>query len=182
MRQLVFFAAISLAACGGSTTVTLCNGTAMGKLMGTFSVCNELDQRYRANLDNWELTAAYNELPTSFTWTTAWTVKGAPDAKKLPRQYNQDQADTECNVTMKKGALTWVARHGAGVPASGTCQLTLSDVTQIEVMGNVTTYKIKGNISALLEAEPGSGATDTVTVTLDLCQGDSTLCVPPTMM
>ncbi|MBL8958147.1 MAG: hypothetical protein JNK82_45665 [Myxococcaceae bacterium] len=178
MRQLafiVFVSGCSVSSCSaGSNTVTVCSGTVQGKLMGTFSVCNELDQRYRANLDTWAFTANYTELPTVFTWSTDWEIKGEP----RPRQFSQEQPDTKCNITMKKGSQTWVARHGAGVPASGTCQLTLDVVNEIEVSGNVTTYKVKGSVTALLEAVPGTGASDTVNVSLALCQGDAELCPP----
>jgi len=174
--------ALALAGCGGTTTVSQCSGTVMGKLMGTFSVCNELDQRYRQNLDTWAVTAVYNELPTVFTWSTEWEIKGEPRVTTPMKLYNERTPNLKCNVTVKKGAQTWVARSGAGVVASGTCQLDVTDVTELEALGNVKTYKVKGGITALLEAEPGTGATETVSVQMTLCQGDGALCPPPTMM
>src|SRR5262245_47628899 len=118
MRKLALLAALFASACGSTTSVTLCNGTVMGKLTGTFSTCNEFDQRYRANLNTWALNAAYTELPTAFTLSTEWEIKGEPRTTSPMRKYDQDTADLKCNVTMKKGAPTWVARTGAGVPTS----------------------------------------------------------------
>ena len=68
---------------------------------------------------------------------------------------------------MKKGALSWVARKGAGVPTSGTCGLTFTEVTAHDPMGNVTTYHVKGTVSGHLDAEPGTGSTGTVDVSMD---------------
>lgn len=175
MRALALTVVLMLTACGGGSTTRLCAGTVMGKLMGTFSVCNDFDQRYRANLNTWALTGAYTELPTSFVWSTEWSVKGEPKVGT----YNQDSANAECKVTMSKGTPTWLARKGSGVPASGTCQLTLSDITANPQDGNLITYKVKGNISARLEAQPGTGATETVDVSMDFCEGDAALCPAP---
>lgn len=167
-----------LAGCGGSSTSTTCDGTVMGALMGTFSTCNDFDQRYRANLDTYSFTAGYTELPTSFTWTTAWEVKGEPKTKSylFTGDPDNDTAGISCNVTMKKSGKSWLARTGAGVPGAGTCSLTLNEVTANDPIGNVTTYQVRGTVAAHLEAEPGTGSTGTVDVTMDFCTGDAVMC------
>src|SRR5207302_9356804 len=86
------------------------------------------DNLYRQNLDNTQFTADYLELPTVFTMTTAWTLPSSPSAQ----QYTQATRDVTCNITMKKGALTWLSRVGSGTAAAGTCQLILSEVCQLD--------------------------------------------------
>jgi hypothetical protein len=179
MRELALAtAALGLmTACGGSTLTTTCSGTVTGALMGTFSVCNDFDQLYRANLDTYSFTGDYVELPTSFTWTTDWEVEGEPKAMAT---FDEKTPQIKCNVTMKKSNKIWVARIGAGVAAAGTCALAFTDVTANMPDGNVTTYKVKGKVTAHLEADPTSGSTGTVDVTMDFCNGDSTMCQSPT--
>jgi hypothetical protein len=164
----------AVSACSGAAVVDTCAGTVANAITGTFSVCNDFDQRYRANLDTWSFTADYTELPTSFTWSTSWEVKGEPKVAT----FDQDTPSIKCDVTVAKSNKTWLARKGAGVPSSGDCSLNLTAVTANEAMGNVTTYSVKGHLTAHLEAEAGTGSTGMVTVELDLCNGDSTFCPP----
>lgn len=164
MRSLALAVLVLASACGGSSTpTTTCAGTVMGSLKGSFSVCNAFDNIYRQNLDNFVFSAAYTELPTSFVFSTEWTIKDTPQTGT----FNQDTRDVDCSISMKKGALTWLGRKGSGVPTSGTCALKLDSVEVRDAMGNATTYKVKGSVSGHLDAEPTSGAMGTVDVTMD---------------
>jgi hypothetical protein len=165
-------AVCSLWACGGSTTVDTCSGTVAGAVMGTFSVCNDFDESYLANLDTWSLTGDYTELPTSFTLSAATELKGEPKVAMFPM--------TGCDVTVAKSNNTWLAHKGGAVPTSGDCTLNLTSVTANDPMGNVTTYALKGHLTAQLEAKAGTGATGMVTVEMDFCNGDSKFCPPLT--
>jgi len=165
---------VLLCACGGGSSTFTCDGMVQGELMGSFSVCNTFDQLYRQNLDTWSVTGDYTELPSAFTWSTDWEVKGEPKVTG----YNQATRDIKCNITMKKGKLTWVAAVGGGVPASGTCQLDVVDVTPNPQEGNVITYQARGTVLGHLEAAPNTGSTGTVDVTMTFCNGDSKMCPP----
>jgi hypothetical protein len=173
MRALA--AVVLLSACGPAGATSTCDGMVAGMLMGSFSVCNTLDQLYRQNLDTYTFTGDYTELPTNFTWATEWELKGEP---KTTGAYTEMTRDIKCNITMKKGKPTWVARYGGGVPVSGTCQLLFTDVTADPQDGNTITYKVKGTVSGHLEAEPNSGSTGAVDVTMDFCNGDAKYCPP----
>lgn len=175
MRLLALAALLVLPSCGGGGTTTRCAGEAQGRVNGTFSVCNELEQRYLQNLDEFVLTAAYTELPTSFVMAAEWQLDGEPRA----RQYDQDSANVECKITVKKGTPSWLARKGAGVPSSGTCALTLAEVEANPQDGNIITYQVKGSMTARLEAEPGTGSMEIVNFSMDFCQGDAAFCPPP---
>lgn len=164
-----------LAACGSGTGVAQCSGEVQGKVNGTFSVCNELDQRYLQNLNEFSLTARFTELPTSFVLNAEWQLRGEPD----DRDYTQDLPNVECKISVRKGTPEWLARKGAGLPASGTCGLTLAAVEANPQDGNVITYKSRGTMTARLEGVPGTGATEVVTLQMSFCQGDAAFCPPP---
>lgn len=175
MRLKALAAVLVLSACGGGANTTRCTGEVQGRVNGTFSVCNELEQRYLQNLDQFVLTGAYTELPTSFVMAAEWEIEGEPD----DRQYNQDSANVECKITVKKGTPSWLARKGSGVPSSGTCSLTIAEVVANPQDGNIITYKVRGSMTARLEAEPGTGSTEVVNLSMDFCQGDAVFCPAP---
>ncbi|MBK7865036.1 MAG: hypothetical protein IPJ65_41840 [Archangiaceae bacterium] len=178
---LVAVVVVGASGCGGSNTTSTCTGAVMGALTGTFSVCNDFDERYRANLDTWSFTAAYTELPTSFTWSTEWEPKGEPKATTylFSGDPNRDTKNLSCDVTLEKAGKKWVARNGAGTVSSGDCSMTVSSVETLEENGNVTTYKVQGDVTAHLEAVPGTGSTGAITFTLAWCKGDVVMCPQP---
>jgi hypothetical protein len=157
-------AVLILTACGGSSLPTaVCKGTVSGQVKGTFSVCDDYDNLYLQNMDAFNFSADYTELPTSFVFSTAWTVPGAP--KQMT--YNQDTMGIECTITVSQGKLTWVGQHGGGSVSSGSCSLNLSLTAGLGAMGNTEAYHLKGTLSGTLDADPTSGATGTVDLSMD---------------
>ena len=176
MRRLLAPAMVlALAACSGTSSTTRCGGAVQGKITGTFSVCNTLEQFYRQNLDEYVFSASYTELPSSFVMVTEWEIKGEPSE----RTYSQDTMTAECKVSVKKGTPGWLARKGSGVPTSGTCQLVFAELEEVTPQeGNLINYKVRGSLAARLEPETGTGSTEVVQLQMDFCQGDAAFCPP----
>ena len=165
MRKLA--AVVLCLGCGTSTPTATCKGTLTGAIMGTFSVCDDYDNLYLQNMDQFSFSADYTELPTSFTLSTAWTIPGEP----MKTAYNQATMGIACNIDVKKGDLEWNAVSGNGGVTLGSCGLdfTVPDggVDSLGVMGNTEQFHLHGRLTGSLLAVPDTAAMDTVNVTMD---------------
>jgi hypothetical protein len=171
MRKI--FAAVMLVSCGTPAPTATCHGMVSGVVKGMFDVCDDYDDLYLQNMNATNFSADYTELPTAFTFSTAWTLPGEPEVKA----YNENTMGIQCDITVKQGKLTWTARKGGGSVASGNCFLEFSNSTDggspdggvisLGMQGNTEAFKLQGELRGHLEAVPGTGAMDTVDVTMD---------------
>jgi hypothetical protein len=171
MRKTLAF--LLLLSCGTPGPHADCHGTVSGQVKGSFSVCNDYDNLYLQNMDAFNFSADYTELPTVFTFSTAWTIPQEPVAKT----YTDNTMGIDCTITVQKGKQTWKAHQGAGSVASGNCVLdftVLADggvndagVVSLGMQGNTEAFKLSGELRGHLEAVPNTGSTGTVDVTMD---------------
>jgi hypothetical protein len=82
--------------------------------------------------------------------------------------YTDTTAGVSCGVGVTDAAdptRAWGASKAtAGTPDQGTCALTLTTAMFVQVLGPQTEYCVHGTLEATLPPQPGSTATDTVTL------------------
>jgi hypothetical protein len=166
MKRLAFFAALTLIACGGSSTspTTTLNTTATvtlsGAQTGTFT-SNSVGAVFVNSNQLGAITFLVAQAGTAPGITVAITFSGEP---KVGHFKNTDVgAQGGAGVTLAQSQI-WLANIAGTGSAVGSYDLNLTSVSTNATVSTGKVYNVSGTLDAVLPAVAGSGATGTVTL------------------